>query len=169
MASEFRHQSFWELFVKTPIYQAFQIGWRYRTSPIPIPIPESTDGIYFTKGTCMNHLHCFNVTRIEQTLLSCEENLSRATMLLIHTVTLFHRETYWLFTEHMLSCVESIQYDLTMRAKRSSYEYSIYRLIFQHFPVVTIHFGIRCKFQCVLNRRFINVAQCYNIDFGVLS
>ena len=117
----------------------------------------------------MNHLHRFDVTRVEQTLLTSEENLSRATMFLIHTVTLFHRKTYRLLTKYMLSCVESIQDDFTMRTKRGSYEYGIYRLIFQHFPVVTIHFGIRHKFQCALDRRFINVAQCYDLDFGVLS
>ena len=79
----------------------------------------------------MNHFHSFDITRIEQTLLTCEEYFSRTTMFIVHTETFFHCKTNCFFTEYMFTGIKSIHYNFTVRTERSRYKYSIYVVVFQ--------------------------------------
>lgn len=96
----------------------------------------------------MNHFHDLDVSRIEKTLLSGKEYFARTDVLTINAETFFHRKAYGFLTEHVLAGIKSIQHNLAMGIKRSSYQYGINGFIFQYFPVIVINFSFRSQFQC---------------------
>ena len=169
MAGQLGHKTLRPLFIETPVNVFLQFWRRYRPTPIAVSVPEGMNTVHRTEQTLVNHGHRLDIARVEEALLTREEDFAGLKMFVIHLFALCHRVADGLFAEYMLTCIIRIEYDLAVCEQRRCHHYRVDALVIKQLVIIFIRLGFRHHLESLVQGRLIHVGEGNHVDFRILK